>query len=342
LTELINNVLIRNATIGETLAVFSAVGERSREAQELYHTLKKTPAYEYITLLLGQMGESSAVRSRTAFASASLAAYFRDVMSKDILFLMDNTYRFAQAGRELSILMNAIPSEDGYQPTLNSEMGFVHEQLVSTKKNSITSIEAIFVPSDDMTDYGVRSIFPYLDTFVILSRNVYQEGRLPAVDLLESTSTALNPEIIQDDHYNAYLDAKGLLETASNLEKIVSLVGFGELSLEDQQIYTRSLLLKNYMTQSFFAVKQQTGKDGEYVKREQTVIDVKRILNGEYDETDPVKLKFSGSLEKIEPGKKKEVIGVKEGETKVVPEKVETEQATVGMEKEKELGRVKK
>lgn len=342
LTELINNVLIRNATIGETLAVFSAVGERSREAQELYHTLKKTPAYEYITLLLGQMGENPAVRSRTAFASASLAAYFRDAMSKDILFLMDNTYRFAQAGRELSILMNAIPSEDGYQPTLNSEMGFVHEQLVSTKKNSITSIEAIFVPSDDMTDYGVRSIFPYLDTFVILSRNVYQEGRLPAVDLLESTSTALNPEIIQDDHYNAYLDAKGLLETASNLEKIVSLVGFGELSLEDQQIYTRSLLLKNYMTQSFFAVKQQTGKDGEYVKRDQTVKDVKKILNGEYDETDPVKLKFSGSLEKIEPEKKKEVIGVKEGETKIAPENGGKEVGETGTGKEEEPGKVKK
>ena len=300
LTELINNLLIRNSNAGDSLAVFSAVGERSREAQELYDTLRKTPAFDFTTLILGQMGENPAIRSRTAYASSALAAHFRDDLQKNVLFLMDNAYRFAQAGRELSILMNSIPSEDGYQPTLNSEMGEIHERLSSTKNNHVTAIEAIFVPSDDMTDYGVRSIFPYLDTFVILSRDVYQEGRYPAIDLLESASTALNPDIIGDRHYDAYLRAKGMLEQAANLEKIVSLVGFSELSADDQLIYTRSLLLKSYMTQSFYAVKKQTGKDGEYVSRMQTVEDVMSILEGKLDGVDSSSIKFMGTIEGVE------------------------------------------
>jgi len=299
LTELINNTVILNKENRDMKAVFSAVGERSREAQELYSELVKTKAFQNMTLILGQMGENPAVRSRTAYAGATIAAYFRDQQQKDVLFLMDNMYRFAQAGHELSILMKSIPSEDGYQPTLTSEMGNIHSRLVSTKSGAITSIEAIFVPSDDMTDYGVRSIFPYLDTFIILSRSVYQQGRLPAIDLLSSSSKALNRQMVSKTHYEAYKEAKKLLEQAARLEKIVSLVGFSELSFEDQTLYKRSILLNNYMTQSFHTTQIQTGRAGKYVPLKQTTVDVKNILKGKYDILHPDKLMFIGSIEEI-------------------------------------------
>lgn len=292
LTELINNILLKNTSITDSLAIFSAVGERSREAQELYNSLFTTEAAQYITLMLGQMGENPAVRSRTAYASAAIAEYFRDEMGKNVLFLMDNAYRFAQAGHELSILQNSIPSEDGYQPTLPSEMGYLHEKLTSTENGFITSIEAIFVPSDDINDYGVRSIFPYLDNSIILSRDIYQKGRLPAIDLLSSTSTAITPEIIGFEHYHTYLQAKSVLETATNLERIVSLIGFSELPYQDQITYKRAQLLESYMTQSFTVVEAQTGKPGHYSNLETTINDVKDIVQGKYDEVDAKKLRF--------------------------------------------------
>jgi len=291
LTELINNLLLKNKQAKDTLAVFSAVGERSREAQELYQHLKNTKAFQQLTLILGQMGENPVVRSRTAFAGASLATYLRDHFKKRVIFFMDNAYRFAQAGHELSILLNSIPSEDGYQPTLHSEMGQLHDRLTSTLSGSITAIEAVFVPSDDMTDQGVRAIFPYLDTFVILSRSIYQQGRLPAIDLLASTSIALNKSMVSSSHYNTYLKAKNLLEQAASLEKIVSLIGFSELSYENQIIYKRSLLLQNYMTQNLFTIESQTNKKGQYVPLTKTIQTVQEIIAGNYDAQDPEKIK---------------------------------------------------
>lgn len=299
LTELIHNILLRNAESDNRVAVFGAVGERSREAQELYHALEQTEAFKNITLILGQMGENPAVRSRTAYASAALAEYFRDVMGKDVLYLLDNMYRFAQAGHELSILMNSIPSEDGYQPTLTSDMGNLHERLVSTSKATVTCIEAIFVPSDDMTDYGVRSIFPYLDTFVVLSREVYQQGRMPAVDLLTSSSTGLDIAFIGNDHYEAYIKSKNLLELSENLERIVSLMGFSELTYQNQLLYKRAQLLKAYMTQNFVATSEQTGREGNWIPRERTVRDVVAILEGSYDDIEPAKLMFLGTLDDL-------------------------------------------
>ncbi|MGI5828231.1 MAG: F0F1 ATP synthase subunit beta [Patescibacteria group bacterium] len=298
LTELINNIVILNKEKGSGVSVFSAVGERSREAQELYEALKTSKVLPYTSLVVGQMGENPAVRFRTAFAGATLSEYFRDELQKDVLFFMDNVYRFAQAGYELSTLMNTLPSEDGYHPTLSSEIGLLHERLASNKKNSITTVEAVYLPSDDITDYGVRSVLPYLDTIVILSRSVYQEGRLPAIDLLTSTSSALDIEIVGEEHYQIYLEAKSLLEQAVNLERIVSLVGESELSLENQQVYKRSRILKNYMTQSFFVTEIQTGRKGEFVPREKTVADVKAILKGTYDDKDPEDFLFLGALGK--------------------------------------------
>lgn len=316
LTELINNVVIsgEGGSSEKNVSVFAAVGERSREAQELYENLKEAKVLEKTALLLGQMGENPAVRFRTAYAAAAISEYFRDDKEKNVLFFMDNMYRFAQAGNELSTLMNVIPSEDGYQPSLTSEMGAVHERLYSTDKASITTVEAIFVPSDDLTDYGVRSIFPYLDTTLVLSRDIYQSGRLPAIDLLGSTSAALSPQVAGQDHYDAFIEAKALLEKASTLERIVSLIGESELSYENEKIYRRATILKNYMTQYFFVVANQTGRPGVRVPIPETVSDVKRILAGEFDTASPEDFLYISSLKDVakkysnKPGKE---IGLK-------------------------------
>lgn len=283
----------------KAVSVFAAVGERSREAQELVETLYETKVMPYVSLVLGQMGENPAVRFRTAYSAAALAEYFRDALKKNVLFFMDNVYRFAQAGYELSTLMNLLPSEDGYQPTLNSELGSFHERLVSTKDASVTVIEAVFVPSDDVTDYGVRSIFPFLNTSVVFSREVYQQGRFPAIDFLQSNSSALNPDVIGDKHYNAYLDAKSLLEKSSKIERIASLVGEHELSTEDQTIFKRTKILRNYMTQSFHVVESQTGQKGTTMLIDDVVSDVERILKGEFDEVDPREFLYIGKIDDI-------------------------------------------
>lgn len=296
LNELINNIIINSDSKKKTVSVFSAVGERSREAKELYDSLLANNASEYVAMIVGQMGENPAIRCKTAYAGAALARYFRDQNKSDVLFLIDNMYRFAQAGNELSTLMNMLPSEDGYQPTLVSEMGQLHHKLVSTNEGYITSIEAVFVPSDDFTDFGVRSINPYLNSFIILSREIYQQGILPAIDLLESSSTALTRDIVGDFHYNAYESAKNILQKAKTLDRIVSLIGFSELSLDDQITYKRSQIIKNYMTQDFFVTSKQTGKIGVYVKLIDTVEDVLDIVEGKYDKENPENFLYKGKI----------------------------------------------
>ncbi len=315
LTEITNNVVILSSqknTSAQRLAkglqkdvvsVFAGVGERVREGHELFETLSETKVLEKVALIFGQMGENPAVRLRTALAGASLAEYFRDEESKDVLFFIDNVFRFVQAGYELSTLMNSIPGEGGYQATLTSEMANFHERLVSTKKGCITSIEAVYVPSDDLTDYGVQSVFPYLDSTVVLSRSVYQEGRFPAIDYLSSTSSALNPEIVGELHYQAVIEAQALFKKALALERIVSLIGENELSTEDHTIYRRAKLLESYFTQNFFSVQVQTGKQPAYVPMTETVSDARAIIDGKYDEFKPDKLRYIGSLKEVYAGK---------------------------------------
>jgi len=297
LSELVHNILVLGSKEKQPAAVYSAVGERSREAQELRDGLIQTQTVPFITLLLGQMGENPAVRSRTAHASVTLAEYYRDELRKDVLFVMDNTYRFAQAGHELSVLMRDIPSEDGYQPTLISEMNTLHERLGSTTDGSITTVEAVFVPSDDITDSAVRSVFPLLDTFVVLSRDAYQQGILPAIDVLSSSSNTIDPAIVGLDHYHAYIQAKSLLEKAHQLERVVSLIGFSELGFEDQISYNRSLRLISYLTQNFYTTEEQTGHAGDYVPRDKTVTDIRDILRGKHDDTKPENLRMVGGIE---------------------------------------------
>lgn len=296
LTELIHNVVIASNKNKESISVFSAVGERSREAKELLENLEESKVLDKTVMVVGQMGENPAVRFRTAFAAATIAVDFRD-NNTDVLFFMDNMYRFSQAGYELSTLMQAVPSEDGYQPTLPSEIGTLHEMLTSTPQAYITSIEAIYLPSDDLFDYSVRSALYYLDSYIVLSRDIYQSGKLPAIDLLASNSSAVEEEIIGKRHFELYIKCKQILEQAKDIEKIVSLVGISELSLEDQTTYKHSILIENYMTQSLTVAQPQTNRKGVFAKNEQTLTDLEMILSGTLDAIDPDRLLY---IEKID------------------------------------------
>ena len=298
LSEIIHNIVILNPE--ENVSVFTGVGERTREGEELYSTLKENKVMQGVTLIYGSMGENPAIRFRTAFAGVTLAEYYRDVLGKDVLFFIDNIFRFAQSGYELSTLMNILPSEGGYQATLTSEMASFHERLASTQKNNITTLEAIYVPADDLTDSGVQAVFPYLDSGIILSRSVYQEGRFPAVDILSSTSSALNVDTVGKEHYQAALDAQALLKKAVSLDRIVSLIGESELSTQDQTLYKRAKFLKNFMTQYFTVVEPQTGRKGVQVSRKDTVAGVRAILDGKVDSLQPEDFMYIGSLKDVE------------------------------------------
>lgn len=296
LTELIHNTVILKQNRRDAVSIFAAVGERSREAQELVNDLKKAQVLEKTAIMMGQMGENPSVRFRTAYAAVSLAEYFRDDQHQDVLFFMDNVYRFAQAGYELATLMNTIPSEDGYQATLASEVGTLQARLRSTNQASITAIQAIYVPSDDLTDYAVRSFLPYLDSALVLSRDVYQQGRLPAIDLLRSSSSALRENLVGAKHLQLYKHARQVLEHADTLERIVSLIGLEELSDEDRIVYSRAEILKNYMTQYFHSVQGQTNQRGTFVPLSQTLADVEHILGGKYDEVDVESFLYQAAL----------------------------------------------
>lgn len=302
LTEIIHNVVTLRKE-SKNVSVFAGVGERVREGQELRQALDEGGVLPSVCLVFGPMSQSPAIRFLTSFTATTIAEYFRDDLKKDVLFFIDNVFRFAQAGNELSMVMNTIPSEDGYQATLSSEMADLHERLISTNSSSITTIEAIYVPNDDILDQGVQAIFPYLDSTVVLSRAIYQEGILPAIDILASSSSALNPEIVGEEHYKAALDALGILKKAIALDRIASLVGESELSHDDQLIYRRAKKIKNFMTQVFFVTESHTGRKGTYVPVTTTVQDVKDIIEGKYDDISEDKFLFLGSAKELRNAK---------------------------------------
>ncbi|MBT7349968.1 F0F1 ATP synthase subunit beta [candidate division WWE3 bacterium] len=319
LSEVLHNIL--NEDKGKTVSVFAGVGERTREGQELFEELKRTKTADEVALMFGSMGASPSERFLTGVAAVTVAEHLRDEMGKNVLFFIDNMYRFAQAGNELAMLMNTIPSEDGYQATLSSEMAMMHERLVSTDEAAITTVEAIYVPADDILDQGVQAIYDYLDSAIVLSRDVYQQGRLPAVDILASGSAALNPNTVDLVHYNVSLEAKSLLKKAESLERIVSLVGESELGEGDRISYQRAKKLRNFMTQSFSVAEEHTGRKGQYVPLQTTVEDVQAILRGDYDEVSDDHFMFIGSA--------KEALPTKAPAAKVVP-KVPAPQDTQG------------
>ncbi len=300
LTEILNNIV--GASGGRAVSVFAGVGERTREALELHRALQSSGALSLSSLVFGPMGEAPSARFLSAFSALTLAEYFRD-SGFDVLFFVDNVFRFAQAGQELSTLTHNFPSEDGYQPTLPSEMAEFHERLLSKKQAVLTSIEAIYVPADDLLDSGVQAIFPYLDSTLVLSRNVYQQGLLPAVDILSSSSSALAPSLVGATHYKVALAAKKLIKEAAALERIVSLVGEAELSPEDLIRYSRARKLIHFMTQRFFVAAAQKGEKGKFVDPKTTITDVKDILDGKYDVFDAEEFLFIGSATELTSNK---------------------------------------
>jgi F-type H+/Na+-transporting ATPase subunit beta len=300
LTELLHNVVSESE--GKVVSVFAGVGERSREGLELFHALRDSQVLPSASLIFGQMGENPVMRFLAAFGGVTLAEYYRDVMYRDVLFFIDNIFRFAQAGNELSTLTSTLPSEDGYQPTLESEMADFHERLVPTKAAGVSTVEAIYVPADDLMDHAVQAIFPYLDSIVVLSRDVYQQGLLPAVDILKSSSSWLNPRIVGDRHYQIALEAKSMIERAQQLERRVQLMGESELSTDDQQDLKRGRRLRNYMTQNFFVAAAQKGSQGARVPLKTTLDDVEGILQGKTDGIDESALLMIGSLAELSHG----------------------------------------
>lgn len=298
LTEIMHNVFIAKKDGHNGVAVFAGVGERTREGFELYQTLQEKKVLGHASLIYGSMGEHAAVRYLTAMAGAALVENFRDREKKDVLFFIDNIFRFAQAGSELSVLTETVLSEDGYQPSLFAEMGELHERLVSTPHGHVSTIEAVYVPSDDMTDQAILSMYPYLQSVLTLSREVYQAGRFPAVDILASNSSSLSPAVVGEAHYQAVVDAQRILTQATDLERMVALVGESELSPENRLTYHRAALLKAYMTQPFFTVEDQSGKPGAYVPLATTVSDVQSILAGKLDGVEANTISMIGKLEK--------------------------------------------
>jgi len=294
LTEIMHNVFMKEKT---GRAVFAGVGERTREGRELFEVLREKKVLQNTALVYGSMGEDPAVRWLTALAAVSIAEDMRGD-GHDTLFFIDNMFRYAQAGSELSQMSENMMSEDGYHPNLYEDMAILHERLVSTKSGFISSIEAIYVPSDDLTDQAVLAVDPYLNSVLTLSREVYQEGRFPAIDILASSSSSAGVEIVGQRHYDTLIAAQQVLYAAKELDRMVALVGEGELSPENRELYHRAELIKAYMTQPFSSVEAQTGLAGAYVARDQTVEDVALVLAGGCDDRDPQDLKMIGGINK--------------------------------------------
>lgn len=297
LTEVLHNVVGDSG--GQTVSVFAGVGERSREGLELYQELQETGVFGASSLIFGQMGENPAVRFLSALSAVTLAEYFRDTSHRDVLFFIDNVFRLAQAGNELSTVTDIIPSEDGYQPTLESEMASFHERLSSTDTGEVTTIEAIYVPADDLLDHAVQSVFPFLDSSIVLSREVYQQGYLPAIDLLASTSAWLDPKYVGQEHVEVALQAKSMMEESQELERIVSLMGETELSAKDQLVYHRGRKVRAYMTQNFYVTQKSRGTEGGRVELKDTIADVQGILDGKADSVPEEKLRFINTLGEV-------------------------------------------
>ena len=294
ISELIHN--ITNSTQG--VAVFAGIGERTREGHELAENLAVSKVLDKVALIFGQMGENAVIRFRVANAAATIAEYFRDIERKDVLFFIDNIYRFVQAGNEVSTLLGTIPSEQGYQATLQTELGNLEERLVSTISGSITSIQTVYVPSDDLTDPGVSSLISYLDAIVTLSRSVAQSGIYPAVDLLQSTSSILSvTSIIGEQHHQLNAQFQQLISRFNQLSRIVAILGTAELSAKDQVTFGRAKRLMNYLTQPFFVTQDQTGRKGVVVSKKDTLNDIQMILQGRLDNTPEEKFLYIGSLQ---------------------------------------------
>lgn len=297
MTEIIRNL----NTTHDGVTLFTGIGERIREGHELWESLKATKTLYKTALLVAHINENAAIRFKVAEAAAALAEYFRDEENTNVLIFADNIFRFVQAGNELSTLLEEIPSEFGYQSTLESEVARFENRLSSTKRASISSIQTVYVPADELADPAVSAPLKYFESVVVLSREMSQEGMYPAIDLLKSKSTLLDRGIIDDRHFEAVTSAAALLDQYERLARVVTIIGEEELSLQDKTAYERGSRLRNYMTQPFFTLETQTGRQGVYVKLSDIISDVKSIIEGRFDSVPPEKFLYIGSAEHLVP-----------------------------------------
>ncbi len=282
-TVLIQELITNIAKFHQGYSVFAGIGERSREGNDIYHDMKESDTLKNTSLVFGQMNEAPGVRFRVPFTALTIAEHFRDVDKKDVLLFMDNIFRFVLAGSEVSALLGRIPSQTGYQPTLSSEVGALQERITSTEDGSITSVQAIYVPADDLTDPAIVSTFPHLDSSLVLSRAIASLGIYPAVDPLESTSSLLNPRIVGQKHYEVASAVKKILQRYKELQDIIAILGIEELADEDKVVVGRARKIQKYLSQPFFVAEIFSGIPGRYVTIEETIEGFGKIISGELD-----------------------------------------------------------
>ncbi|WP_294483313.1 F0F1 ATP synthase subunit beta [uncultured Ruminococcus sp.] len=299
--ELINNVANQHGGI----SVFTGVGERTREGNDLYWEMKESGVIDKTVLVYGQMNEPPGARMRVGLSGLTMAEYFRDVEGQDVLLFIDNIFRFTQAGSEVSALLGRMPSAVGYQPTLATEMGALQERITSTNKGSITSVQAVYVPADDLTDPAPATTFAHLDATTVLSRNIASLGIFPAVDPLESTSRILTPEIVGNEHYQVARQVQSILQRYVELQDIIAIMGMDELSDEDKLTVSRARKIQRFLSQPFFVAEQFTGYQGKYVPLKETIRGFKEIIEGKHDDLPESAFLFVGSIdEAVEKAKK--------------------------------------
>ncbi len=299
--ELIHNVAFKHSGY----SVFAGVGERTREGNDLYEEMKESNVLDKVALCYGQMSEPPGARNRIALTGITMAEYFRDEMGLDVLMFIDNIFRFAQSGSEMSALLGRIPSAVGYQPTLAREMGALQERITSTNKGSITSVQAVYVPADDLTDPAPATVFAHLDATTVLNRSIAEKGIYPAVDPLDSTSRMLDPAIVGEDHYNIARGIQSALQKYKDLQDIIAILGMDELSEEDKQVVERARKIEKFLSQPFFVAEVFTGSPGKYVTLEETLEGFNGILEGKYDDMPENAFYMVGSMaEAVEKAEK--------------------------------------
>ena len=299
--ELINNVAKQHGGI----SVFTGVGERTREGNDLYNEMKESGVLAKTALVYGQMNEPPGARMRVALSGLTMAEYFRDKEGQDVLLFIDNIYRFTQAGSEVSALLGRMPSAVGYQPTLATEMGALQERITSTKRGSITSVQAVYVPADDLTDPAPATTFAHLDATTVLSRSIASLGIYPAVDPLDSTSRILSADIVGIEHYEVARDVQKILQRYKELQDIIAIMGMDELSEDDKLVVNRARKIQRFLSQPFSVAEQFTGMEGRYVPIKETVRGFREILDGKHDDLPESAFLFVGTIdEAVEKAKK--------------------------------------
>lgn len=293
--ELIHNIASEHGGY----SVFAGVGERTREGNDLYHEFKESGVIDKVSMVFGQMNEPPGSRARVALSGLAIAEYFRDEKNQDVLLFIDNIFRFTQAGSEVSALLGRMPSAVGYQPTLASEMGELQERITSTKNGSITSIQAVYVPADDLTDPAPATTFGHLDSTVVLARSLAELGLYPAVDPLDSSSIILDPKIVGQEHYEVARGVQKILQRYKDLQDIIAILGMEELSAEDKVIVARARKIQKFLSQPNFVAEQFTGRPGKYVKLADTIRGFKEILEGKHDSKSEDSFYMCGSIEEV-------------------------------------------